>query len=541
MKTMQKVTQTTYATRHNKTGWVIAMLLCIYQPVMAQAQDKNQKLFWRSLECKEKPQVALYLETYPRGSYIGEAHACLEQSEKIHRQLLQCEAHLTANRLLTGQSGYALDCYKSVLQKDPGNARALAGITAIEDKYIAWIERALERHAAGRAERYLRKLKTLNTERAEIAQLARRINAEKQAEARRRAREAEKQRKAREDAARKKARQAEARRKAQEAEEWRKARQDAAQRKQREAEEQRKQREDAAQRKAQEAEERRKARQDAAKRLIDSLDFKAISAGSFRMGDLRDAGDDDEKPVHTVNISPFQMSTYEVTVGQFRVFVADSGYTGDAGNKCSIYEKQQWRGRFDRNWDSPGFTQDDTHPVVCVSYNDAQAFIRWLNAKTGDNYRLPTEAEWEYAARAGTTSRYSWGDNKSQAGAYAWYGKNSEGRTHAVGGKKPNPWGLYDMHGNVSEWVQDWHGTYHHASSPASNPQGPQQGTGRVFRGGDWHHPHDGGIVQSAYHALFLPGGRWDEIARDLRSAARSVSAPDSRMYHCGFRLVRQP
>ena len=451
---MQKTT--TDVPSLNKAAWVIAILLCIYQPMIAQARDKNEELFWHSVECKEKPQVDLYLETYPAGAYISTARACLK-SETIRRQLLQCEAHFKADRLLTGQGGNALDCYKSVLQSDVGNAQALAGITAIEDKYIAWIGRALERHNVGRAERYLRKLKTVNTERVEVIQLERRIiDEKKRAEARRKAREAE---------ARRKAREAEARRKVQ--------------------------------------------------RLTGKM--VAIPGGSFHMGKSRgdSSGSDDEKPVHTVNISPFQMSLYEVTVGQFRIFIADSDYTGVAGNKCSIYEKQRWRGRSDRNWDSPGFTQDDTHPVVCVTYNDAQAFIRWLNAKTGGNYRLPTEAEWEYAARAGTTSRYSWGDSKRQAGAYAW---NSGDRTHTVGGKKPNPWGLYDMHGNVVEWVQDWYGKNYYARSPASDPQGPRSGTQRVLR-----------------------GGSWVNFAGSLRSSSRSAWSPDSRSGTIGFRLVRQP
>ena len=131
------------------------------------------------------------------------------------------------------------------------------------------------------------------------------------------------------------------------------------------------------------------------------------------------------------------------------------------------------------------FTGNSNRPVESVSWDDVQAFIEKLNAKEGGAmYRLPTEAEWEYAARAGSITAYSFGDDAKQLGEYAWYGDNSKGETHPVGQLKPNAWGLYDMHGNVWEWVQDWYGKY--AAEAVMDPQGPSAGSARVGRGGGW-------------------------------------------------------
>lgn len=268
------------------------------------------------------------------------------------------------------------------------------------------------------------------------------------------------------------------------------------------------------------------------------MKFKNIPAGSFYMGSckLTDAdieanekrkfmgmapksaacpsggltdnnAADDETPQHKVRISKgFQIGVYEVTLGQFKQFIASAGrddlLTDD-------FMKNNSRG--------------DNAAVTTVSWNDAQAFIRWLNQKEGGSaYRLPTEAEWEYAARAGTTTRYSWGNSESQAGDYAWYLKNAYdvGRryAHGVGLKKPNLWGLYDMHGNVWEWVQDWYGENYYRNSPMNDPKGPSSGRYRVCRGGSWLY-----------------------FARLLRSALRNGNSPGGRYYFLGFRLVRQP
>ena len=157
-----------------------------------------------------------------------------------------------------------------------------------------------------------------------------------------------------------------------------------------------------------------------------------------------------------------------------------------------------------------------TNPAT-VSWNDAQEFIRRLNAREGHTrYRLPAEAEWEYAARAGTTTAYSFGDDASQLSRYAWHGEDfATGSTHRVGQKAPNPWGLYDIHGNVWEWVQDWYSESYYASSPRNDPPGPTTGSHRVVRGGSWH-----------------------QTATSWRSAFRKPYAPDYRGISIGFRLA---
>jgi formylglycine-generating enzyme required for sulfatase activity len=147
--------------------------------------------------------------------------------------------------------------------------------------------------------------------------------------------------------------------------------------------------------------------------------------------------------------------------------------------------------------------------VENVSWDQVQEFVSKLNAgEKGPKYRLPTEAEWEYAARAGTTTAYSFGDDTRQLGEYAWYSENAGNTTHSVGQKKPNPWGLYDMHGNVWEWVQDWYGPY--TAAAAVDPAGPSSGSNRVIRGGCWYFV--AGYCRSAYRFLFAPGYRLDYL-----------------------------
>jgi formylglycine-generating enzyme required for sulfatase activity len=189
------------------------------------------------------------------------------------------------------------------------------------------------------------------------------------------------------------------------------------------------------------------------------MEFVLIPAGSFTMGadkNFEDA-DDDETPPHRVTISkPFYLGKYEVTQTQWEAVMRDN----------------------------PSRFKGPNNPVEQVSWKDAQVFIKRLNEKEGhDRYRLPSEAEWEYTARAGTTGPYSFGDNAGLLGRYAWYIKNSGDKTHPVGQKKPNAWGLHDMYGNVWEWVQDWYGESYYRSSPSMDPAGPSSGSGRVVRG----------------------------------------------------------
>ena len=161
--------------------------------------------------------------------------------------------------------------------------------------------------------------------------------------------------------------------------------------------------------------------------------------------------------------------------------------------------------------------------MINVSWNDAVDYANWLSKQTGHKYRLPTEAEWEYAARAGTTTEYSFGDDANRLGDYAWYDKNSSSKTHPVGEKEPNAWGLHDMHGNVWEWVHDiYDSSYYNSSLTRRNPRGPsgggENGSHRLIRGGAW-----------ILSALFA------------RTAFRHGGSPEVRISYLGFRLVRQP
>jgi formylglycine-generating enzyme len=247
-----------------------------------------------------------------------------------------------------------------------------------------------------------------------------------------------------------------------------------------------------------------------------------------------------EYPQHRVCITrPFYVGTYHVTRGQFRQFVADTHYNTDAekGEKPGAYgwdpETKDFGFNEKYSWRNAGFEQTDEHPVVNVSWNDAVEYCKWLSKKEGKTYRLPTEAEWEYACRAGTATRYYTGDDpetlakvgnvadaalKAECPDWKYNIKANDGYvfTAPVGKFKPNAFGLYDMHGNAWQWCADWHGAEYYAKSPVNDPTGPAYGDHRVLRGGSWG---DG-----AYHS---------------RSAYRNAFTPGSRHYDFGFRVAR--
>jgi formylglycine-generating enzyme required for sulfatase activity len=188
------------------------------------------------------------------------------------------------------------------------------------------------------------------------------------------------------------------------------------------------------------------------------MELVLIPAGEFVMGDA--GGDFDEVPLHKVTIAkPFCLGKYEVT-------------------------QEQWQAVMGAN---PARFKGAKSPVERVSWNDCRAFIDKLNqnvGKPGVRFSLPTEAQWEYACRAGTSTRWSFGDDEASTDQYAWWDENSGNTTHPVGQKKPNAWGLYDMHGNVWEWCADWYGEDYYKQSPRNDPPGPTTGSSRVLRGG---------------------------------------------------------
>jgi formylglycine-generating enzyme required for sulfatase activity len=239
------------------------------------------------------------------------------------------------------------------------------------------------------------------------------------------------------------------------------------------------------------------------------MSFVRIPAGSFQMGSGNDERDalPNEKPRYAVTISrPFYLALHEVTQAQWEAVMGTSAYTLSRSNPF---------------YGLPGMAERVRRPnnPVTVSWNDAQAFIERLNQREGGRrYRLPTEAEWEYAARAGTTTAYSFGDDGSLLSRYAWHGEDfATGSMHSVGQKLPNSWGLYDMHGNVWEWVQDWYADRYPASAPMTDPSGPTTGSSKVVRGGSWH----------------VTSGSW-------RSAVRKPYDPDYRGISIGFRVARE-
>jgi sulfatase modifying factor 1 len=268
-------------------------------------------------------------------------------------------------------------------------------------------------------------------------------------------------------------------------------------------------------------------------------DMIVIPAGHFTMGsDAIERAHNDamkdlarhEQPRHEVTVASFLLAKFDVTRGEFAEFVAQTGYTSVG---CNVWDGFKWSAVATASWKNPGFEQTDRDPVVCVNAADVDAYIRWYSAKTGEKYRLPSEAEWEYAARAGTTTSRFWGDDLAQQCTYAngsalSYSKAfpqepdvnrscSEGYvyTSPVGTYQPNPWGLYDMAGDAWQWTADcWNNSY--AGAPAD---GTAWTTGdcalRPYRGGSWY------------------DGPWQ-----LRSAMRNDGKIDGRYNGVGFRLA---
>ncbi len=259
--------------------------------------------------------------------------------------------------------------------------------------------------------------------------------------------------------------------------------------------------------------------------------FVDIPAGTFAMGcspEDRNC-EDDERPAHTVSIKAFRIGKTEVTVGNFRRFVEAAGYRTDAereGHCWALGGDGKWAEQAGRDWKNPGFPQSDRHPVVCVSWNDAKAYVQWLSQQGLGRFRLPSESEWEYAARGGKSAYYSFGDNIAILCDYANIADTTaaerlplgmvescddrEVYTAAVGGYRPNRYGLHDSHGNVWEWTEDcWHDSYTGAPSDEA-PWLVGDCARRVLRGGSWG--DDPVLARSSYRDRNLTGIRGDNV-----------------------------
>jgi formylglycine-generating enzyme required for sulfatase activity len=276
------------------------------------------------------------------------------------------------------------------------------------------------------------------------------------------------------------------------------------------------------------------------------FDLVPIPGGEFTIGSPAEEAKrgEDEGPAHQVKIAPFWMGKFEVTWDEYDLF----GFSLDLKKKKREGVDLAGQSETEKNADAvtrptPPYA-DETfgfgrkgQPVICITHHAAMEYCRWLSAKTGKVYRLPTEAEWEYACRAGTKSAYSFGDDPAQLGDNAWYVENAE-KPQPVGKKKPNPWGLYDIHGNAAEWCldhysADYYKTFAGTSSPAVGP---------VL------------IPDAKEYPYVARGGSWDDDADKLRSAVRRASNPEwsvqdpqrpqSIWWHTdatfvGFRIVR--
>jgi formylglycine-generating enzyme required for sulfatase activity len=222
------------------------------------------------------------------------------------------------------------------------------------------------------------------------------------------------------------------------------------------------------------------------------IEMVFVQGGTFRMGCTEEQSDcqDNEKPVHNVTLSDFYIMKYEIT-------------------------QEQWVQVMGKN---PSNFKGDNLPIENVSWNDIRDFISELNIMTGKKYRLPTEAEWEYAARGGNKSKGYKYSGSSALDKVAWHKDNSGGKTQPIGAKQPNELGIHDMTGNVWEWVSDWYGANYYSSSSGSNPTGPVSGSYRVGR-----------------------GGGWNPDARDCRVSIRNYADPGYRNYDLGFRLAVSP
>jgi formylglycine-generating enzyme required for sulfatase activity len=282
-------------------------------------------------------------------------------------------------------------------------------------------------------------------------------------------------------------------------------------------------------------------RRDGTEETVNAPELVYLPGGSFLMGD--EQGLDREKPVHAVRLDAFAIGRTPVTWGEYRRFCEATDTHSPAWlERGSQYHLETGSSDYYRR---RGVVADVLDlPVVGITWDDAVAYCAWLSEQTGERYALPTEAQWEYACRAGTTTRWSCGDDERALAEHAWYSANADGKLHPVAQKRPNPWGLYDMHGNVWEWCTDWFSEDYYQQLAASperareaarkrssvreqrsseatrtaieNPAGPESGSLRVFRGGSWYHD-----------AVYC------------RSAFRLGSVPSYRRHVLGFRLSR--
>jgi formylglycine-generating enzyme required for sulfatase activity len=274
----------------------------------------------------------------------------------------------------------------------------------------------------------------------------------------------------------------------------------------------------------------------------EKIEMIPIKGGKFVMGSpASEAGrNKDEGPQHEVEVDPFWMAKYETMWDAYEVWSADLDILKRKLAETEPNTRDKLADPYQITMPTKPYT-DMTFgmgkrgfPAICMTQHSARVYCQWLSAKTGRYYRLPTEAEWEYACRAGTKTAYSFGDDPEKLGDYAWFTGNSDDKYHKVGTKKPNPWGLYDMHGNVAEWVLDFHDEKFYATDAArlKNPLAiPLKEYPRVVRGGSWD--DDPEVCRSAARV-----GSTDEWKQQDPQIPQSIWYFTDAL-HVGFRIVR--
>jgi formylglycine-generating enzyme len=231
-----------------------------------------------------------------------------------------------------------------------------------------------------------------------------------------------------------------------------------------------------------------------------------VKGGTFKMGS--NSGESDEKPIHTVTLSDFYIGKYEVTVEQYKVYCAESG------KKLPPDPKPEW---YEEHKNAVKWVWKDNYPIVNIDWNEAMDYCTWLSKKTGQKYTLPTEAQWEYAARGGNKSENFKYSGSESINKVAWYDETTmEKGPRQVGTLKPNELGIYDMSGNAWEWCSDFFGKY--SADPQKDPQGPGKSPFKVIRGGSWYY-----------------------VAELARVTARDGPYPHYTNYNYGFRVARLP
>ena len=275
-----------------------------------------------------------------------------------------------------------------------------------------------------------------------------------------------------------------------------------------------------------------------------TIEMLPIAGGKFLMGspESEEGRESDEGPVHEVELSPFWMSKTEITWDAYDVWMSDLDLYRREVLNLSVTPRDKLADVFQISQPTKPYTDMSfgmgkrDFPAICMTQHSARTFCKWLSAKTGRYYRLPTEAEWEYACRAGTTTAYSYGDDPEKLSDYAWFAENAGEGYHKVGRKKPNAWGLHDMHGNVAEWVLDQHYEAGYRDSGIGSEK------------------KDPLAIPTELYPRVVRGGGWNQEAEACRSAAREPSTEDwiaedpqvpvsiwylTDALHVGFRIVR--